>query len=230
MQKQDNGVSRKTRMLDLHIINPGVEFSWRHLRRETPQFRWRIQEMKKVLLITILGTLLSVTAGCRFLDCLCQGGPTNQTCQAATDDRPVFREPCSGYSSGGCEYLRQSDPRDNQRHDAGTGVNLRPSPDIEEANYEETIDVCRTWNIARRIKRLPHRRMLALRLEFPLPSRAKCARPGQQVMVDPCCDPCRRRSDRGNAGPFLLPLRCDASKAQVHRATAVPLLNAVRPR
>jgi hypothetical protein len=52
--------------------------------------------MKKILILTILGTLLTVTGGCRFLDCLWRGGPTNQ---ATTVPCP---SPCSTYTSNDC--------------------------------------------------------------------------------------------------------------------------------
>ncbi len=39
--------------------------------------------MKRLLIVTMLGALLSGTAGCRFFDCLFRGGPANQTCQPA---------------------------------------------------------------------------------------------------------------------------------------------------
>jgi hypothetical protein len=56
--------------------------------------------MKKLLIISILGMLLTASAGCRFLDCLWRGGPTNQTCQPAAVACP---NPCATYSPGGCD-------------------------------------------------------------------------------------------------------------------------------
>jgi hypothetical protein len=40
--------------------------------------------MKKLLILTTLGLMLSGTAGCRFMECLWRGGPPAQpTCQSA---------------------------------------------------------------------------------------------------------------------------------------------------
>ena len=40
--------------------------------------------MKKLLILTVLGLMLSGAAGCRFMDCLWRGGPpTQQACQPA---------------------------------------------------------------------------------------------------------------------------------------------------
>ena len=40
--------------------------------------------MKRLLILTVLGSLLSVATGCRFMECLWRGGPANQTCPPAT--------------------------------------------------------------------------------------------------------------------------------------------------
>lgn len=39
--------------------------------------------MKRLLVLTVLGSLLSVATGCRFMECLWRGGPANQTCPPA---------------------------------------------------------------------------------------------------------------------------------------------------
>jgi hypothetical protein len=36
--------------------------------------------MKRLLILTVFASLLSVATGCRFMDCLWRGGPANQTC------------------------------------------------------------------------------------------------------------------------------------------------------
>lgn len=48
--------------------------------------------MKRLLVLTVLGSLLSMTAGCRFMDCLWRGGPANQTCQPAA---VTYGPPCA---------------------------------------------------------------------------------------------------------------------------------------
>jgi hypothetical protein len=49
--------------------------------------------MKKLLLLTVLGSLLGAATGCRFMECLWRGGPANQTCQQAA---PVtYGSPCA---------------------------------------------------------------------------------------------------------------------------------------
>jgi len=59
--------------------------------------------MKKLLILTVLGLLLSGVAGCRFMDCLWRGGPaTQQPCQptGATYTTPCQPsnacDPCGG--------------------------------------------------------------------------------------------------------------------------------------
>ena len=98
-QKCNKNVAQKPQPLHLHIVNPGVEFPWRKLRYGTLPFRWEIHGMKKLLLVTILGTLLSVAGGCRWMECMWRGGPPNQTCQPATT--VTCPSPCA--TSGGCE-------------------------------------------------------------------------------------------------------------------------------
>jgi hypothetical protein len=49
--------------------------------------------MKKLLILTVFGSLLSVATGCRFMDCLWRGGPANQTCPPAT--AVTYGGPCA---------------------------------------------------------------------------------------------------------------------------------------
>jgi hypothetical protein len=51
--------------------------------------------MKRLLILTVLGTLLSGVAGCRFLDCLWRGGP----CQQNTAPAVACPNPCPTYSN-----------------------------------------------------------------------------------------------------------------------------------
>jgi hypothetical protein len=50
--------------------------------------------MKRLMILTILGSLLSMTAGCRFMDCLWRGGPANQTCPPAAT-AVTYGGPCA---------------------------------------------------------------------------------------------------------------------------------------
>ncbi len=51
--------------------------------------------MKKLLILTVLGLMLSGTAGCRFMDCLWRGGPPAQPgCGCQTAPAVVCPSPC----------------------------------------------------------------------------------------------------------------------------------------
>lgn len=52
--------------------------------------------MKKLLILTFLGMLLSGTAGCKFFDCLFRGGPAKEPCQPTTVVAAPYCDPCGG--------------------------------------------------------------------------------------------------------------------------------------
>ena len=138
--------------------------------------------------------------------------------------RPVF-QPLRSHSPSACEPCGAAAAVTNTSVMPGPDPPmLRPLTDSEEANYEETNHACSAWNIARQLKRLPHRRMLAICLEFPLPSRAKRA---VSATRRGCCRRPMLRSvfRRHGRNVSLLPMMArQFPSVEVHRASVVPLL------
>ena len=50
--------------------------------------------MKRIMILTALGMLLSGAVGCRFMECLWRGGPATQSCPPAV----TYPSPCPSYS------------------------------------------------------------------------------------------------------------------------------------
>jgi hypothetical protein len=53
--------------------------------------------MKKLLIVTAIGMLLTATTGCRFMECLWRGGPPRQQAQ------PVMCQPACAPSYSPCD-------------------------------------------------------------------------------------------------------------------------------
>ena len=59
--------------------------------------------MKKLMILTALGMLLSGAVGCRFMECLWRGGPATQSCPptvAYPSSSPSY-SPCDPCGGGG---------------------------------------------------------------------------------------------------------------------------------
>ena len=50
--------------------------------------------MKRLMILTMLGVLLSGVAGCRFMECLCRGPACQQTTVACPDPCATTYNPC----------------------------------------------------------------------------------------------------------------------------------------